>query len=122
MSLFNDFAEKAMGMLSSSGGSDSGLLGGIIGSLTPEGSGGLGGLLKSFQEKGLGDAVASWVGKGENLPISAEQIQSVLGNETIQNLASNFGISTDEISSLLAQHLPGAVDTLTPDGSLPEEP
>ncbi|NVN93127.1 MAG: DUF937 domain-containing protein [Desulfuromonadales bacterium] len=118
MSLFDDLAGKAMEMLNSSGGSDSGLLGGIIGSLAP---GGLGGLLQSFQEKGLGDTVASWVGTGENLPISADQIQSVLGSETIQNLASNFGISTDEISSLIAQHLPGAVDTLTPDGSLPEE-
>ena len=120
MGLFDELAGKAMGMLSGSGESGSGLPGGIMGSLAPEGSGGLRGLIQSFQEKGLGDTVASWVGKGENLPISADQIQNVLGNDTIQNLASKFGISTDEISSMLAQHLPGAVDNLTPDGNIPD--
>jgi uncharacterized protein YidB (DUF937 family) len=120
MGLFDDLTGKALGMLSGSGDTSGGLMGGIMGMLAPQGSGGLGSLVQSFQEKGLGDTVASWVGTGENLPISADQIQNVLGNDTIQNLASKFGISTDEISSMLARYLPGAVDNLTPDGTIPE--
>ncbi len=93
------------------------MLGGIINTLAP---GGLGGLVQSFKDKGLGEAVASWIGKGENLPISADQIQSVLGNETIQNLASKFGIPGDQIGSMLALSLPEAVDELTPEGTIPD--
>ena len=40
--------------------------------------GGLGGLIAKFQQAGLGEVVGSWVGKGENLPVSADQISSVL--------------------------------------------
>lgn len=122
MGIFDDLAGKALSMLGGSGDSSNGPLGGILEMLAPNGAGGLGGLLQSFQEKGLGDTVASWVGKGENLPISADQIQSALGNETVQNLAAKFGISGDQISSMLAQYLPDAVDKLTPDGTLPKDP
>ncbi len=121
MGLFDDLAGKALGMLSGGSGENSdNPLGGILEMVMPKDSGGLGGLLQSFQQKGLGDTVASWIGKGENLPISADQIQSVLGNETIQNLAAKFGISSDEISTMLAQYLPGTVDKLTPDGNIPD--
>jgi uncharacterized protein YidB (DUF937 family) len=121
MALFDELASKAMGMLGGSEGANSGLLGGVVSALASQGSGGLGGLLQSFQEKGLGNEVASWIGTGENLPISAEQLQSVLGNETVQNLAANFGIPTEQLSSMIAQYLPTAVDALTPDGTMPEQ-
>jgi len=122
MGLFDDLASKAMGMLSGASGENSdNPLGGILEMVMPKDSGGLGGLVQSFQEKGLGETVSSWVGKGENLPISADQIQSVLGNETVQNLASKFGLSGDNLSSMLAQYLPGIVDKLTPDGTLPKD-
>ena len=120
MGLFDDLSGKALGMLNCSGEASGGFMGGIMGMLTPDSSGGLKGLIQSFQDKGLGETVSSWVGKGENLPISAEQIQSVLGNETIQNLASKFGISGDQISSMIAQYLPETVDKLTPDGTIPD--
>lgn len=122
MGLFDDLAGKAMSMLSGASGDNAdNPLGNILEMVMPKDSGGLGGLVQSFQDKGLGDMVSSWVGKGENLPISAEQIQSVLGNETVQNLASKFGLSGDNLSSMLAQYLPGVVDKLTPDGTLPKD-
>jgi uncharacterized protein YidB (DUF937 family) len=120
MGFLDGLAGKALGMFGGSGEAPSGLFAEIMEMVAPNASGGLNGLLQSFQDKGLGDTISSWIGTGENLPISSDQIQSVLGNETIQNLASKFGISSDQISSLLAQHLPGAVDKLTPDGTLPE--
>jgi uncharacterized protein YidB (DUF937 family) len=80
---------------------------------------GLGGLAEAFQAKGLGDVVASWIGTGQNLPVSAEQIQSVLGSGVVQQLAARVGLSPEAASALLAQILPQAVDRLTPEGTLP---
>ncbi|MDP2228394.1 MAG: YidB family protein [Moraxellaceae bacterium] len=83
-------------------------------------NGGLEGLLKQFQDKGLGDVVASWVGNGQNLPISAEQIQQVLGNEQVAGIARQLGIDPQQASAKLAQVLPGLIDTLTPGGQMPQ--
>jgi uncharacterized protein YidB (DUF937 family) len=81
--------------------------------------GGLQGLIEKFQQGGLGDIVSSWIGKGENLPISAEQLTSVLGNETLTGLASQFGLNTGDLAAQLSSVLPGIVDKLTPNGQLP---
>lgn len=82
--------------------------------------GGLSGLIQSFHEQGLGSIASSWVGNGENLPISSEQIQQVLGNERVQQLAAKAGISPEAASSTLSQLLPTLVDKLTPNGQVPE--
>ena len=58
-------------------------------------SGGLNGLISQFTSKGLGDIISSWVGTGKNLPISSDQIQNVLGSDTIKNIASKLNIDTD---------------------------
>lgn len=80
---------------------------------------GLGGLVEAFQAKGLGDVVASWIGTGQNLPVSAEQIQSVLGSGLVQQLAAGVGLPPEAATALLAQILPQAVDRLTPEGTVP---
>lgn len=81
-------------------------------------NGGLTGVLDKFKEGGLADAAASWVGKGENMPISAEQISSVLGNGAIAEMAAKFGIDSNTLSNQIAEHLPSVVDKLTPDGEV----
>jgi uncharacterized protein YidB (DUF937 family) len=81
-------------------------------------SGGVGGILSQLQSAGLGDQVSSWLGKGSNLPISAEQIQAALSNEQLAKLAASFGIDVSQVSQVLAQHLPNAVDQASPDGQL----
>jgi len=83
-------------------------------------TGGLGGLVQSFQQSGLAEIVNSWVSTGQNLPISAEQIQSVLGNSTLQDLAAKLGMSNEQISGGLAAMLPQVVDQLTPNGEVPQ--
>jgi uncharacterized protein YidB (DUF937 family) len=82
-------------------------------------NGGLSGVLEKFNQGGLAEQAASWVGKGENLPISPEQINAVLGNSQLAEIAGKFGITPEVLSSQLAEHLPGVVDKLTPDGALP---
>lgn len=79
----------------------------------------LGGLVSAFQNNGLGDTVASWISNNANLPISAEQIQSALGQGPLQDVASQMGLSTDTVASTLSERLPGLVDQLTPNGQLP---
>ncbi|MDE2270142.1 MAG: YidB family protein [Thiomonas sp.] len=84
-------------------------------------SGGLIGLLDKFQQGGLGDLVQSWVGTGSNLPISAEQIQQVLGSGALGDIASKLGIQPEQAAGELSQALPDVVDKLTPGGQLPTE-
>lgn len=80
---------------------------------------GLGSLVDHFNQKGLGDVVGSWVSTGQNLPISAEQIQSVLGSAQVQALAAKAGIDPQMASAAIAQILPHLVDKATPDGRIP---
>ncbi len=54
--------------------------------------GGISGLQKVFQEKGLGGIVSSWIGTGQNLPISTDQLNSVLHCDALNQVASKFGI------------------------------
>lgn len=82
--------------------------------------GGLGGLVQSFQQGGLGEIVNSWVSTGQNLPVSAEQLQAVLGGGAMQDIAAKLGVSPEQASGSLADLLPQVVDKLTPNGQLPE--
>ena len=91
----------------------------LMGLLNNPELGGISGLVSAFQKNGLGEIVASWISNNTNLPISAAQIQSVLGQGPLQDLASQTGLSADEVASSLSERLPGLVDQLTPDGKLP---
>ena len=82
--------------------------------------GGLAGLLQSFQQNGLGHLFQSWVGTGQNLPISPSQIQSTLGAEATAKIAQATGISQAEVESHLATLLPQLIDHMTPNGQLPQ--
>lgn len=81
-----------------------------------KGQGGVGGLVEKFAAKGLGDVAASWVGKGGNLPISPEQIASVLGHGPIADFAKSVGISPEQAAETISGLLPEAIDRLTPGG------
>ena len=84
-------------------------------------NGGLSGVLEKFKEGGLAEQAASWVGTGENLPISADQIASVLGNGPLADMAAKFGLDPNTLSAQIAEHLPTLVDKLTPNGEVPTE-
>lgn len=80
--------------------------------------GGLGGLLEKFKHHGLGDLVSSWIGTGQNLPVSAEQIANVIGSSAIAEMATKFGLDSETLSAQIAEHLPSVIDKLTPDGEV----
>ncbi|HDR9757347.1 TPA: YidB family protein [Burkholderia cepacia] len=81
--------------------------------------GGLNGLIEKFKAGGAGDIIGSWVGNGENQPISADALQNVLGSDVVGSLASKVGIDPSQASSILAQVLPHVVNGATPNGEVP---
>jgi uncharacterized protein YidB (DUF937 family) len=81
--------------------------------------GGLGGLLDKLQKGGLGNVTNSWVGSGQNQPVSPGQLGPALGSDLIKALAQRSGLSEEELTKQLSQVLPGVVDKLTPAGRLP---
>jgi uncharacterized protein YidB (DUF937 family) len=83
------------------------------------GQGGLSAIVAKLQQSGLGEQVKSWLGNGQNLPITAEQLQQVLGSDTVKQLAAKYNIPVDQITQILAQQLPKAVDHASPNGTLP---
>jgi uncharacterized protein YidB (DUF937 family) len=103
-----------------------GLLGGVIGAAATklldsyiEKQGGLQNVVSQFEKTGFGDTMKSWISKGQNLPITADQIRQVLGSDTVKGLAAKVGLPADKVAEMLAQHLPQAIDKATPDGKLP---
>jgi uncharacterized protein YidB (DUF937 family) len=117
MGLLDGLVGQVVGQVLGGGQQGSNPLMGILQSLI-EKNGGIGGLLQQFQKGGLGDAAASWVSTGSNLPISADQIASVLGGSGLGELAAKFGISPEQANGGLADLLPQVIDKLTPNGKV----
>jgi uncharacterized protein YidB (DUF937 family) len=133
LSLTHDFAHQgylregsAMGILDSL--ENSGILGqlgaavlpAVLGEVLGTGNqGGLNAIVAKLQQAGLGNQVNSWLGNGQNLPITADQIKQVLGSDVVRQLAAKYNIPVDQISEVLAHQLPVAVDQASPNGKLP---
>ena len=81
--------------------------------------GGLGGLLNKLQQGGLGDVTKSWVGNGQNQPVSPNQLGSALGPSILKTVSQLTGLSEEDLTKQLSQVLPGVVNGLTPNGRLP---
>ncbi|MEY2952460.1 MAG: hypothetical protein RLZZ401_547 [Pseudomonadota bacterium] len=81
--------------------------------------GGLGGLADKFNQAGLGNVLNSWIGSGQNQPISGDQLTDVLGSGTLGQIASQLGLGHADAAGALSQILPGLIDQLTPHGQAP---
>ena len=102
-----------------------GIVGGAIGAALAtavnnliEQHGGLKGLVNNLEQKGLGSEVKSWVGTGENKPVSPGQVNDALGANTLKELAAKAGMSSEELAAKLSEFLPKAIDKLTPQGKV----
>jgi uncharacterized protein YidB (DUF937 family) len=83
-------------------------------------NGGLHGLVERFQEVGLGNVISSWIGTGENVPITPEQVHQALGEGHLQQISEETGLSEPEAANQLSEMLPQLVDTVTPAGHIPQ--
>ena len=95
--------------------------GGMAGGMGAMGGGGLGSLVSQFEQAGLGHIAQSWVGNGQNQPVSPSQLQSVFGQDQVNTMANQAGMEPNDFLSQLSQHLPNAVHAATPNGQLPDE-
>ncbi|CAA9891594.1 conserved hypothetical protein [Candidatus Methylobacter favarea] len=120
MSIFTEIVKSATGANTSEEAEPKtrNLVTGALGML--DSMGGINGLVKKFQQSGMGDIAASWVGTEENKSIQPDQLTDVLGKDRITGLAQQSGIPESQSASVLSKVLPAMVDKLTPEGKAPE--
>lgn len=115
-----DIGDLLGGVLGSRGGTGSGAL--LVGALLKVVDGGnpLDTLLGALAGAGLGEQTRSWVGDGDNLSVTGDELQRALGDDVLARVAREVGVSPAQAADDLAQALPHAVDRLTPDGQVPQ--
>jgi uncharacterized protein YidB (DUF937 family) len=82
-------------------------------------SGGLHGLTSKLASSGLGQQVQSWVGHGDNQPVSGSQVQQAMDPGQLNAMAKQAGMTPEQTSDHLAKALPDMVDQATPQGQMP---
>jgi uncharacterized protein YidB (DUF937 family) len=121
MSIFGDLMNTATGGSGTTTANPAlghpGLVNALLGLLGNRQTGGLGGLVQLFEQQGLGHLVQSWIGTGQNLPVSGPQLENVLGHGRLASLAQEAGVPPEQASSMLASVLPSLIDHLTPNGT-----
>ena len=80
--------------------------------------GGLQGMLKELSQSGYGKQVNSWLGRGENEPITTDDLRNVLNSAQTREIANRLGIPADQVLDVLSKLLPQAVDKQSPNGQL----
>jgi uncharacterized protein YidB (DUF937 family) len=83
--------------------------------------GGLGGVLGKFREAGMGAQADSWVGTGQNMNISPNQLEQVFGSGALSDIAAKLGMSQDQAGSAMSQVLPELINQLTPRGEVTQD-
>ena len=117
MGLLDGLVSGAVGQLGGNTGQQNPLLQAVMQMIQGQ-PGGLAGLVQKFQTSGLGQQAASWVGTGENMPVSSEQVSQALGGDAIAGLAQKLGMDKGQVAGGLAGLLPQVVDKLTPNGAI----
>lgn len=107
------------GGVKSGGGIAAALLPQLVSMLSQPGT--LGNLTSAFQNAGLGNVLQSWLGTGQNLPISGDQVKQVLGAGNVADLGARAGLNESDASNALAGLLPQVMDKLSPSGKLPAQ-
>ncbi|HUN63048.1 MAG TPA: YidB family protein [Candidatus Sulfotelmatobacter sp.] len=95
-------------------------LGAIMSYINSPQVGGIAGLQRMFQQGGMGNIVSSWIGSGQNLPVSASQLQNVLHSGALQQAAQQAGLDPSQLTGMMATLLPHLVNHLTPNGQVPD--
>lgn len=80
----------------------------------------LGGIAEKLKAGGLGDKLESWMGDGENAPVSGEELTAALGDDKIGEMASKLGVEKEAAAESLSQAMPSLIDKMSSGGSLLE--
>ncbi|KQV03294.1 MULTISPECIES: YidB family protein [unclassified Kitasatospora] len=116
-----DLGKLLGGLLGGTGGGGGNLLAMLLGTLGggQGAAGGLGALLQQLTQGGLGSQAQSWVGTGDNHPVTGAELAAALPDRELDALVEQSGLSRDQVAQQLAAQLPTAVDQLTPTGEVP---
>ena len=77
-------------------------------------------VLDKLKNSSIGEQVQSWIGKGENKPVNADQLTQAIGQDKMEKIAQQAGTTPEQAAKTMAAKLPGMVDKMTPDGQLPD--
>ena len=122
MSYFTDIVQRLTGSDSDSAKQQSrGLIEGLLDMFQDESGGGIDDIQQKFRQKGLSDLLSSWIGTGQNRPVSPDQVVDVLGRERVEALSRRAGIPESQAAGVLSQFLPELIDKLTPEGHVPQK-
>ena len=88
--------------------------------LTDNVGGGMSEALDKLKKSSIGEQVQSWIGKGENKPVNADQVTQAIGQDQMEQIAQQAGTTPEQAAQTMAEKLPGMVDKMTPDGQLPD--
>jgi len=104
-------------------GDKAGDMGGIMDALSglTDGNGlDLAGITDKLKEGGLGEQLSSWLGDGDNAPVSADQLTNALGADKIGDMASKLGVDASAAAETLSQAMPSLLDKFSSGGNLLE--
>ena len=95
-------------------------IGKMFGQLASSIGGGVSDMFNKLKDSSIGEQFQSWIGKGENKPVTADQVTEALGPDAMSKIAEKTGTTPEQAAQNVAQKLPGMVDKITPDGQLPD--
>lgn len=98
-----------------------GLLAALLALIADPAKGGFGGFIDRFRNAGLGDTVNSWITTGDNTPLTDADVEKAIGSGEIDAIAAKTGLDRGAVKGAMAGMVPQVVDTLTPDGEVPDE-
>ena len=84
-------------------------------------NGGLQGMTSKLTSSGMGKQVQSWIGTGENQPVTGQQMQQAMDPNELHSMAQQAGMTDEEAGEQLAQAMPQMVNDATPQGQIPEQ-
>lgn len=79
-------------------------------------NGGLEGVLGRMRQTGHAQEADSWVGTGQNMPISPDVLSQIFGRDEVGRAARDMGVDPDEALGGLADVFPEVVNQMTPHG------
>jgi uncharacterized protein YidB (DUF937 family) len=77
-------------------------------------------LFNKLKDSSIGEQFQSWIGKGENKPVTGDQVTEALGPDAMNKMAAKTGTTPEQAAQDVAKKLPDMVDRATPDGRLPD--
>jgi uncharacterized protein YidB (DUF937 family)/outer membrane protein OmpA-like peptidoglycan-associated protein len=121
MALFDSIIGSAREKFGLSDEGSGSLVAALLALITDPRSGGFGGFIDRFRGAGLGSIVDSWISTGGNEPLTGNQVESALGADAVDGIATRAGVDRGTASAALGGIIPSVVDTLTPDGTIPDD-